>query len=82
MVWGWHPETLIVPHLKLGTLVESVPETPLYVPLYGQETRSASALLDGPSRAVVQAVRGCLIERRKHEAIRRMCTISPMPMSR
>ena len=61
MGWGMHPETLIAPHLKLGSLVELVPQTPLDVPLYWQETRAASALLDGLSRAVVQAARGSLI---------------------
>jgi LysR family transcriptional regulator (chromosome initiation inhibitor) len=61
MGWGLHPESLIAPHLQRGTLVELVPETPLDVPLYWQETRAASALLDGLSRAVVQAARGSLL---------------------
>lgn len=61
MGWGLHPESLIAPQLKRGTLVELVPQTPLDVPLYWQETRAASALLDGLSRAVVQAARGSLL---------------------
>ncbi len=61
MGWGLHPETLITPHLQRGELVELVPQTPLDVPLYWQETRAASALLDGLSRAVVQAARGSLL---------------------
>ncbi len=60
MGWGLHPETLITPHLQRGELVELVPQTPLDVPLYWQETRAASALVDGLSRAVVQAARGSL----------------------
>jgi LysR family transcriptional regulator (chromosome initiation inhibitor) len=61
MGWGLHPETLIAQHLQRGELLELVPQTPLDVPLYWQETRAASALLDGLSRAVVQAARGSLI---------------------
>ncbi|PVE44517.1 LysR family transcriptional regulator ArgP [Limnohabitans planktonicus] len=61
MGWGLHPETLIAPHLQRGDLLELVPQTPLDVPLYWQETRAASALLDGLSRAVVQAARGSLM---------------------
>ncbi len=61
MGWGLHPETLITPHLQRGELVELVPQTPLDVPLYWQETRAASALLDGLSRVVVQAARGSLL---------------------
>ena len=61
MGWGLHPETLITPHLQRGELVELVPQTPLDVPLYWQETRAASKLLDGLSRVVVQAARGSLL---------------------
>jgi LysR family transcriptional regulator (chromosome initiation inhibitor) len=60
MGWGLHPECLIAPHLQEGTLLELVPESPFDVPLYWQETRAASALLEGLSRAVVQAARGSL----------------------
>jgi LysR family transcriptional regulator (chromosome initiation inhibitor) len=60
MGWGLHPETLIAQHLQRGELLELVPQTPLDVPLYWQETRAASALLDGLSRVVVQAARGSL----------------------
>jgi LysR family transcriptional regulator (chromosome initiation inhibitor) len=41
-----------VSHLKNGTLVELIPETPLDVPLYWQQARAASALLDGLTREV------------------------------
>jgi LysR family transcriptional regulator (chromosome initiation inhibitor) len=61
MGWGLHPHTLIAPHLASGDLVELVPGTPLDVPLYWQETRAASVLLDGLSRAVVAAARADLL---------------------
>lgn len=61
MGWGLHPLTLIAPHLRSGALLELVPGTPLDVPLYWQETRAASALLDGLSRAVLKAAQGSLI---------------------
>jgi LysR family transcriptional regulator (chromosome initiation inhibitor) len=62
MGWGLHPHTLIAQHLASGDLVELVPGTPLDVPLYWQETRAASVLLDGLSRAVVAAARAELLE--------------------
>jgi LysR family transcriptional regulator (chromosome initiation inhibitor) len=42
-------------------LVELVPGTPLDVPLYWQEARAASLLLDGLSRAVLAAARAELL---------------------
>jgi LysR family transcriptional regulator (chromosome initiation inhibitor) len=61
MGWGLHPLTLIAPHLQSGALLEVVPNTPLAVPLYWQETRAASALLDGLTREVLKAARGSLM---------------------
>ena len=61
MGWGLHPLTLIAPHLQSGALLELVPGTPLDVPLYWQETRAASALLDGLSREVLKAAQGSLM---------------------
>ena len=55
MGWGLHPQSLISSHLKNGTLVELIPETPLDVPLYWQQARAASVLLDGLTREVVAA---------------------------
>ncbi len=46
--------------LANGTLAELVPGTPLDVPLYWQETRVASVLLDGLSRRVLQAAQAQL----------------------
>ena len=60
MGWGLHPQTLIAPLLANGTLAELVPGAPLDVPLYWQETRVASALLDGLSRMVLQTARAQL----------------------
>jgi LysR family transcriptional regulator, chromosome initiation inhibitor len=53
MGWGLHPQTLIKGHLASGELVELVPNTPLDVPLYWQEARAASVLLDGLSKVVL-----------------------------
>lgn len=61
MGWGLHPLTLIAPHLRSGALLEVVSGTPLDVPLYWQETRAASVLLDGLSRAVLRAAQGSLM---------------------
>ena len=61
MGWGLQPLALIATHLKGGSLVELVPDTPLDVPLYWQQTRAASSLLDGLSRAVRVAASRALL---------------------
>ncbi|MGR4869386.1 LysR family transcriptional regulator ArgP [Variovorax sp. LARHSF232] len=61
MGWGLHPQALIAPHLKDGSLVELVPKTPLDVPLHWQQARAASALLDGLTRRLVAAARRALL---------------------
>ncbi len=60
MGWGLHPQSLIAPHLKSGSLVELVPGSPLDVPLYWQHARAASSLIEGLSREVVAAAAGRL----------------------
>lgn len=55
MGWGLHPEVLIAPYLAEGSLIELVPDTALDVPLHWQHARAASSLIDGLSRAVVDA---------------------------
>ena len=55
MGWGLHPQVLIAPQLRDGSLVELVPGTPLDVPLYWQHARVASSLVEGLSRAVLEA---------------------------
>ena len=55
MGWGLHPHSLIDPHLKEGSMVEMVTATPLDVPLYWQQARVASSLLDGLTREVIAA---------------------------
>jgi LysR family transcriptional regulator (chromosome initiation inhibitor) len=62
MGWGLHPQALIAPYLKDGSLVELVPDSALDVPLYWQQARAASTLLDGLTRSVVAAGRISLIE--------------------
>ncbi len=63
MGWGLHPETLIASHLKSGLLQELVPDTPLDVPLYWQQARAASTLLDGLTREVLAAASLALLQR-------------------
>lgn len=60
MGWGLHPQALIAPHLKDGSLVELVPKTPLDVPLHWQHARAASALLDGLTQHLVAGARRAL----------------------
>lgn len=55
MGWGLQPLLLMAQHLQDGSLVELVPDSPLDVPLYWQQARAASALLDGLTRAVLDA---------------------------
>lgn len=57
-----HPQALIATQLKSGALVELVPHSPLDVPLYWQQARAASSLLDGLTRAVLVAARAALVQ--------------------
>ena len=61
MGWGLQPEVLIGPHLASGALIELVPQTPFDVPLYWQQARAASVLLDGLTRHLLPAARKALI---------------------
>ena len=61
MGWGMQLEVLVAEHLKDGTLVELVPDTPLDMPLYWQQARAASGVLEGLSRVVLGAARGALL---------------------
>ncbi|WP_292937869.1 LysR family transcriptional regulator ArgP [Noviherbaspirillum sp.] len=61
MGWGMHPQALIAAHLKNGTLVELVPNTPLDVPLHWQHARAASGMLDSLSRRIVAAASASLL---------------------
>ncbi len=44
MGWGMQLEVLVADHLKAGTLVELVPDTPLDMPLYWQQARVGECL--------------------------------------
>ena len=59
--WSQHPQALIAAHLRDGSLVELVPDTPLDVALYWHSARAASGVLDGLSRAVEAAARAALL---------------------
>ncbi len=60
MGWGLQPQALIAQHLRQGTLVELVPETPLDVALHWQHARAASGLLDRLTAAMLAAGRAAL----------------------
>lgn len=61
MGWGLQPRALIEAHLREGSLVELVPDTPLDVALHWQHARAASAWLEGLSRAVIAAAASALM---------------------
>lgn len=61
MGWSMHPQALIVPHLREGTLVELVTDTPLDVTLHWQYARAASGLLDKLSHAMLSAAGTALL---------------------
>ncbi len=63
MGWGLHPQSLIRQQLTDGSLVELVANTPLDVPLYWQQARATSTLLDGLTREVVAAAGIALLGR-------------------
>jgi LysR family transcriptional regulator (chromosome initiation inhibitor) len=62
MGWGLHPQTLIRSHLQDGSLVALIPDTALDVPLYWQQARASSSLLDGLTREVLAAARASLLQ--------------------
>jgi LysR family transcriptional regulator, chromosome initiation inhibitor len=57
MGWSLHPHSLIEQALHSGDLVELVPDSPVDVPLYWQQARSASSLLKDLQQAVMHAAR-------------------------
>ena len=61
MGWGMQLEVPVADHLKDGTLVELEPDTALDMPLYWQQARAASGVLEGVSRVVREAARGVLL---------------------
>jgi len=60
--WGLHPLALVREHLASGQLVELLPKNPWDVPLFWQQARIASALLNELNRVVVVAARQGLIQ--------------------
>jgi len=61
MGWGLQPRALVASHLKEGSLVELVPDSPLDVPLYWQHARAASALVETFGRQILAAARATLL---------------------
>lgn len=62
MGWGLHPLGLVAGHLASGALVELVPNAPLDVPLYWQQARAASTLLDALTQQVLRVAREELLQ--------------------
>ena len=61
MGWGLQPQALVASHLKDGSLVELVRDSPLDVLLHWQHARAASALVDTLSRQVLSTARAALL---------------------
>ena len=61
MGWAMHTQALIEPYLVNGSLVELVPQAPLDVPLYWQQARAASSLLDALRLQLLAAARAALL---------------------
>lgn len=62
MGWGLHPQSMVAQHLQDGALVELVPNAWLDVPLYWQQARAASSLLDALTRDVVASANSALLQ--------------------
>ncbi|MDM0044491.1 LysR family transcriptional regulator ArgP [Variovorax dokdonensis] len=62
MGWALHPQALIAPHLADGSLVELVPGAVLDVPLYWQQARAASVVLDALTVRLVAAANRALLK--------------------
>lgn len=60
--WALHPLALVDNQLASGAMVELVPECPLDVPLYWQQARIASRVMDSLSHAVVSMAKAVLIQ--------------------
>jgi LysR family transcriptional regulator (chromosome initiation inhibitor) len=59
--WGLNTTAGVALHLHSAAWVAWMPDPPLDVPLYGQETRAQSAVMEGLSRAVLKAAQDSLI---------------------
>jgi LysR family transcriptional regulator (chromosome initiation inhibitor) len=62
MGWGLHPQSMVAQHLQDGALVELLPNAWLDVPLYWQQARAASSLLDALTRDVVASANSALLQ--------------------
>lgn len=59
--WGMNPVPLVAGHMKAGSLVELMPDTPLDVPLHWQFARRTAPALAGLTRALQMAAVGTLL---------------------
>ncbi|WP_114947801.1 LysR family transcriptional regulator ArgP [Microvirga calopogonii] len=59
--WGMNPERLVIDHLRAGRLVTLRPDQPLDIPLFWQQSRIVSPVLDHLTQAVVHGARTTLV---------------------
>lgn len=62
LAWGMNAEALVADDLKIGTLIELIPDTALDVPLYWQFTRLAALALAPLTAAITKATKTALIQ--------------------
>jgi LysR family transcriptional regulator (chromosome initiation inhibitor) len=59
--WGMNPEPLVIDHLRAGRLIALKPDQPLDVPLFWQQSRIVSRVLDDVTRSVLREARTTLV---------------------
>jgi LysR family transcriptional regulator (chromosome initiation inhibitor) len=68
--WGLNPRFCVEPHLDDGSLVEFVPGTSVFVPLYWQSSGQGSEIMKVLSSIVVEVARKHLIPNPDHDSVR------------
>jgi LysR family transcriptional regulator (chromosome initiation inhibitor) len=56
-----NPEPLVIDHLRAGRLIALKPDQPLDVPLFWQQSRIVSRVLDDVTRSVLREARTTLV---------------------
>ncbi len=65
--WGLNPRFSVEPYLDDGSLVEFVPGTSVFVPLYWQSSGQGSEIMKVLSSIVVDVARKCLLSNPDHD---------------
>jgi LysR family transcriptional regulator (chromosome initiation inhibitor) len=60
--WGMNPEPLVIDYLRAGRLVGLKPDQPLDVPLFWQQSRIVSPMLNDVTRAVLHEAKSVLVQ--------------------